>query len=111
MTKLMVIQLHYSEHNKKFHHIKNEMDYELPDESFTIVMEAYGEFLTRYNINEFGDIQIDMSKKRAYYMDIFDPNKDYEAVVVEMREKLISVLRSEADRLLKMAMELRKVGL
>lgn len=111
MTKLMVIQLHYSEHNKKFHHIRNEMEYELPDESSTIVMEAYGEFLTRYYRKDFGNIHIDMNRKRAYYMGIYDSAKDYDAVVEQMKETLISRFIEEADRMMKIAMGLKKVGL
>lgn len=111
MSRLMVIQLHYNEQNKKFIPIKREMEYELPDDNATIVMEAYGEFLTRYYKKDFGNIHIDMNRKRAYYMAIFDPEKDYDTVVADMKTKLVNAFLKEADRLMLIGMTLKGSGL
>lgn len=111
MSKLMVIQLHYNEQNKKFIHIKREMEHELPEGDAPIIMEAYGEFLTKYWRKDFGNIHIDMNRRRAYYMGIFDPEKDYDAVVSKMQTTLVNAFIDEANRLMVVAKALKGAGL
>jgi len=112
-TKMIMFTLQYDELSKRFHAHRQEIDgFGLPaDDCTPIVAEAFGEFLIKYRLNELGTIKVNRERMRAFYLDVFDPDRNYRPMYLEMKNALVKQSKEEVDQLLALTQALEEAGL